>query len=426
MSRNRLFLNWQLNSQEERAAFIETYLPTLPSPTEEELSTIADYILWGKRNGEKDRAFQIEPRNKTWVRNREESLETLQMSLTFNEGELSRPGPAYTRPNPVFSRENARAMAPASLLPEFEALWRTIDQLDIRIQTYELLSGKRKQIVPALLERLTPDEIEQAQQDIVSWSSFFYLKQRHQIVELRNQQYSMRDLYNPPKERHTEPYTDPLRDDLWTHSIGTDYAVRPLGLLAPDNFSSLIYRTPLPTPDDYTTKEFAQLCAYVSRLQDPDPTYHNSRYIDLRQRPHLSLIVKNWDDLQEAAPNLLHTFNFFVAAANLTPVALRTLSYKRQGKLGSEIAALINKEFGTHYSPNYISTIYQLRCLKPIATAVQLHYDNLMALLSDPEGNFCCCSKCGCSKLHTPLYFKVRNGKTSEICRDCARKGKTK
>ena len=106
----------------------------MPSPTEEELSTIADYILWGKRNGEKDRAFQIEPRNKNWVRNREESLETLQMSLTFNEGELSRPGPAYTRPNPVFSRENARAMAPASLLPEFEALWRTIDQLDIRIR----------------------------------------------------------------------------------------------------------------------------------------------------------------------------------------------------------------------------------------------------------------------------------------------------
>ena len=347
------------------------------------------------------------------------------MSLAFNEGELSRPGPAFTKPNPVFSREDARAMAPADLLPEFEALWHTIDQLDIRIQTYEMLSGKRKQIVPTLLARLTPDDIARAQEDIVDWTSFFYLKQRHQIVELRNQQYAMRDLYNPPKERHTEPYTDPLRDELWSHSIGSDYEVRPLGLLAPDSLSSLIYRSSLPSPDDYTPEELTQLLSYVARLQAPDPTYHNSRYIDLRQRPHLTLIVKNWDDLQEAAPDLLHTFNFFVKAANLAPVALRTLSYRRQGKLGSEIAPLLNKEFGTHYNANYISTIFQQRCLKPIAAAVQLHYDNIAAL-SNPEENFCQCAKCGRSKLHTSLYFTVRDGKPTSTCRECARKGKTK
>lgn len=49
---NRLNLNFKLTTTEERAAFLKEYLedPQFKRrpPTEEELETMANYVLWGK------------------------------------------------------------------------------------------------------------------------------------------------------------------------------------------------------------------------------------------------------------------------------------------------------------------------------------------------------------------------------------------
>ena len=48
MAKQRLKLNFGLETAEERAQFIETYIVQFPDLTNAEASTIADYLLWGK------------------------------------------------------------------------------------------------------------------------------------------------------------------------------------------------------------------------------------------------------------------------------------------------------------------------------------------------------------------------------------------
>ena len=46
---NRLRLDWSLNSSSERNEFASRYLAQLTfTPSDEELETISNYILWGK------------------------------------------------------------------------------------------------------------------------------------------------------------------------------------------------------------------------------------------------------------------------------------------------------------------------------------------------------------------------------------------
>jgi hypothetical protein len=71
---NRLHLDFSISGTDDRRNFVEAYVQRpefIRSPlTEDELETIANYILWGKDNdglnctqrGE----IQIETRNKTW------------------------------------------------------------------------------------------------------------------------------------------------------------------------------------------------------------------------------------------------------------------------------------------------------------------------------------------------------------------------
>ena len=45
---NRLKLNFNLESAQERADFINSYIVQFPDLTNSEATTIADYLLWGK------------------------------------------------------------------------------------------------------------------------------------------------------------------------------------------------------------------------------------------------------------------------------------------------------------------------------------------------------------------------------------------
>ena len=46
---NRLRLDWSLNSSSDRNIFVQKYLQDITfTPSEDELETISNYILWGK------------------------------------------------------------------------------------------------------------------------------------------------------------------------------------------------------------------------------------------------------------------------------------------------------------------------------------------------------------------------------------------
>lgn len=70
-----------------------------------------------------------------------------------------------------FSRESALAECPASLLPELNALFSMIDELDLLIELYEEKHGKRtKEIRASLLNKFSPEEICAMRERISHWN----------------------------------------------------------------------------------------------------------------------------------------------------------------------------------------------------------------------------------------------------------------
>ena len=84
--KNRLNLDFSIESTEARTAFVENYLQNIKfTPTEDELETIANYILWGKNsdglNAQQEGAVHI----KDWDPSQIDSLEELAESPAIRE-----------------------------------------------------------------------------------------------------------------------------------------------------------------------------------------------------------------------------------------------------------------------------------------------------------------------------------------------------
>lgn len=263
---NRLQLNFKLTTMEERSAFLTQYLTQQQfldkPPTADELETMGNYVLWGKDehglNAKQSGLVDLITKHGTWDKSTTastESLEGLMELPTFNEAALSTYDaiPIKVRKE-TFSREEALRDCPPYLIPTYTDLFRQIDELDLRLNLYDEKHGRRKNPPrPQLLALFTPTEIEQAREEISHWPQYRYLRMRHQLVDLRRQQYTIRDSYQqtllpeativPPT-----PYSDP--------QLNADIPVFPLGCAGTDNASRLIF---LPfdkiNPTNYTNEE---------------------------------------------------------------------------------------------------------------------------------------------------------------------------
>jgi hypothetical protein len=118
-------------------------------------------------------------------------------SPTFNEASLS---PLDSVPikikREVFSRKEALEKCPEHLRPTLVDLFHRIDELDLAINFYDLAHGKR--INPPreeLLGKFSEEEQQKLQEWSAKWNQYTYLKQRHHLVEMRREQYTIRDSF---------------------------------------------------------------------------------------------------------------------------------------------------------------------------------------------------------------------------------------
>jgi hypothetical protein len=90
MPKNRLRLDFSIETTTDRAAFVNKYLPTLTfTPNEHELNTIADYILWGKNEKGLNAQQEGDVILKEWTSASDpESLESLLETPGFTETQL--------------------------------------------------------------------------------------------------------------------------------------------------------------------------------------------------------------------------------------------------------------------------------------------------------------------------------------------------
>lgn len=187
-SPNRLDLDFSINQIEARNEFLYNYLerPEFKKKplTQDELEMCANYLLWGKdedgKNAVQRKEVQIETKNKTWTSSKEESLEALLESPTFNENQLLGGKVPTKIVREVFSREQALKTAPPDIKKEFQKLFDAIDELELLLNYYDLFHGKRdKPPREELLKRFSPEQTSALEQEARNLKQYNYLKLRH-------------------------------------------------------------------------------------------------------------------------------------------------------------------------------------------------------------------------------------------------------
>lgn len=437
---NRLKLDWALSTSTERNDFVQQYIqqePFLSRPlTSDELETIANYILWGKNENDKNidqEGFVELPRkNSTWNAQNVESLDELSESPTFNEASIySLTSKLPTKKvREVFSRQDALKNAPAHLTSTYKSLWKEIDKTELTINYYELLHGKRtKEPRAELLNSLTEEERVECADRSKTLNQFKYLKLRHLLVALRQEQYTLRDFYKETVQLHTvSRYQE---EDVVI--FDADIPVYPLGLCGDRPLQQLIFQ-PFNKliPENFSEKDLEEISRFIWSKEAELNKNVDSRSIhftDLEAVYQLFLLLEDIEDeIDNSNPfsvtsNLLNTLKFYIEEADLTEAQREILDLKIKKEKNQDIASYINKKYGKSYTANYISTIFRQKIIPAINETAAYHQKIIQSLFFEEE--FKVCIKCGRRLLRDPINF-VRKSRAkdglSNRCKCCDKK----
>ena len=440
MAANRLKLDFSIQTTNGRRDFVNEYVSQpqfQKSPlSEDELETIANYILWGKDedglNISQKGLVQIETRNKTWQRDDTESLDALMESPTFSEASFRRPTEARTRvAREVFDRKKTLRECPTYLVPVFEDLFNRIDYIELTINFYEFAHGRRKDPPrEALLKRFNESEIKAAEAVAAKWNQFKYLKQRHLIVELRREQFTLRDTYIEKHVRHTppEPEIEPVDPDF-----DAEIPVFPLGLAAGPIGGLVFKEEENLNPSTYTEADLAKVLKfYWDKKSESRPTV----FFDFTELEHIYELFSQLNELEDsvgALPvnsnlgKLLDTLKYYISLTDLTEAQHEILDLKINKTKNQDIADYINKKYSKSYTANYISTIFRQKIIPRINETAEFHA-KVIENLSFPE-NFKKCTGCGKTLLIDADKF-VRKSRSkdgfSTRCKICDRNDRQK
>lgn len=463
--KSTLSLDWTLETAVERTDFLETYLANRTVPlSESDLEMCGNYLLWGRGsnglNAEQEGYVQLERRNSTWASSANtrqvSSIEELTENPTFDEAQFhSLADTTYKTPKPNFSREECLRKAPPEFIPMLRDLFGRIDRVELSIGFYDRAHGKRKTDLPERLTRkFSPEELFDLEERALSWTNGQYLKKKHLLVELRREQYTIKDSFsNSLMARPTNKFVEEVSPTFCGPESAEDgFLVLPIGL------SDSARQTQGKSKSVNWFLEFEELAA-----KKDDPAYQTqARKLESRLiergicQPHKT--TKKTQELQGNAPqksakpfgfltidfrNPAHicrlldsqkllitdpslsrvrdTLDFYMRQANLTPVQQKVLELKLAGKQNMDIKEIVNKEFGRSYQTNYISTIYRQYVAPAIADAASRHLEIVRAIAEGPE-RFKRCSVCGRLLVESETYFihksRAKSG-FSTRCKQC-------
>lgn len=430
---NRLKLDFTLQTAEERNEFLKTYLVQFNDLNEHELETIANYLLWGKTadGSALGAGIDIKTRNGTWdKKEKSESLEALLENPGFNDASLVRLNevPPSKIPRQVFSRSEARKNAPPFLQKTFENLWAQIDQLDLLLNYYDLKVGKRTNAPrEELLKKFSNEEQKQLKEKAAHLNQYQYLKKRHELVELRREQYILKDSYSETIAAAQSHYYQEGSLEIITFDF--DVEVYPLGLVGQDKTSQLIFDRNF-NPRALNEE---QLRLISNRFWEK---HEQKKGIDFRKLEDVYQIFLNYFELKDQqeiresnydvygnSNQLLDTLKFYMDMADLTDIQREILDLKIKKVRNQDIAKYVNEKYGKGYTANYISTIFRQKIIVRINEAAQLHWDVIENCFY-PE-NFKKCTSCGRELLLDSRNF-VRKSRSKDgfnsKCKRCEKK----
>lgn len=442
---NRLKLDFSLQYNDERADFLEHYLEDEMfqerPPTEEELEMMGNYVLWGKNrktglNAKQEGLVSLASRNKDWDNDGKcESLEALMESPAFNEATLNTlDAPQIKVKREVFSREEALANCPDYLKESYVKLFAAIDELDLKISYYEIQHGRRiKEPRTELLNKFDDTQKAAFQELVTHWNQFMYLKQRHQLVEMRRQQYTWKDSYKPQMMPSITAYTS---ESIVPVDFDAGIEVLPLGTFNKSKAATLIFKEwNSLNPTTYSPAALKIVSDFYWQKQKYQPT-GQQLFLDFRNLEHVYQMfqvfyeldnAKEEDRLENHTLYLLRALEYYINAADLSEIQRAILDMKIKKVKNADIAFAINKQFKKSYTPNYISTIFRQRIIPKINEAAEYH-NKIIGNLFFPE-EFKTCTCCGRILLKDTDNFtrktRSRDGYTTR-CKKCEKTARNK
>ena len=397
---NRLKLDFSLETAQERIEFINTYVVQFTDLTNSEASTIADYLLWGKTN--EGVALGADAGLETrWSKpNEAESLDAVLENPALSNAQLYALNDAVVlkKPRNVFSREEARREAPEYLRATYEELWRTIDEIELEINFYEIKVGKReKPPREELIKKFSDDEIERIRAAAHKLNQYGYLKLRHRIRELRTEQFTIRDSYRSTFNITQSTYA--AKNNSFVFDC--DVEVLPLGIKE-GVVGNLIFDVNF-DPARFDEQQLRLISDLVWKKKEPQENKQIFDFRSLEAVYQLYLFKEEFDDrLEEVEFNhviennlkeLLETLDFYESIADLNDIQREILRLKEKKEKNADIAGYINKKYGKSYTANYISTIFRQKIIVKINEAAELHRETIENCFF-PE-NFRKCPDCG-------------------------------
>lgn len=406
-------LDFTLPTITERIEYVNNLLKTF-TPTETEIAKMSDYILYGKdkdtgKNGVQEGLFTIESRYSHWNKEPVESLDALLENPLFSEITLHQIPTKKTRE--VFSREDARKEAPPQILSKLEALWDEIDFLELTTNFYDIKVGRRKNPPRnELLSRFTPERIAESQQLADKLTQKKYYDMRHVIIDMRQEQYSLRDAYRPQIFSEITPIfyeEDPFE-------FGVDMYCFPENTISQN---PIAFRGVNVCPDNFTETEKNTLIRNHWAIRNS-----KKRYIDFTNEQHVTALLTLVEEVA-AMPELQETLQFYIENAQLLPSQREIVNMKLQQCSNAKIQEHINKTYGTKHTENYISTIFHKIIIPRICEAAELH-GQVIENITFPE-QFKTCKLCG-ETLFKSTHNFVRRQRSSDgfayRCKRCDKK----
>lgn len=362
-----LKLDFTIETSEERAAFVSKYIEALYNPTEKELETIANYILYGKDPDGKSsvdrKEIQIETKYKSYNRKAPQSLEAL-LENPYTDP-IIRDTTRYKSPKPTITLEDNK-------IPGMVDLWHAIDSLEKQLTTAQ---GKRQ----------------------------YHLN--HYLISLRQQQYVLKEIQRNPVGGFNPCITPGSNSHL---SNDVDWiTVLPLGLYT------------------YHNARFSNISLNEPNYSPPSTPY----FIDFRNITHVKLLSEYHDELaadedpESFGKQLAETLDWYAARANLRPPYLLIWELKKQKRSNLYIQNQLGAQYDKHYSLNYISTLYNHKICGAIASAAIEHEKQYLARQNWTMWKFC--ESCGEEKLRNGTYFSHKRNTIdgySKICKECEKK----
>ena len=347
-----LKLDYTLESPEERKQLVEKILEECPNPTSQYLETLADYlVLCMEKQEKKERKLLTENRMAT-VNKRETSFEGLVSQLENGEDGIY--GMISNDKNQIF-------------------------------QPKVMITKKDVEEIPGLVQLREAIKMWEQKLKTASGRDAFIIKTA--IIELRKDQYILRDAYRKPiipknitRSKHFIP-------------LESDFSFDDEGYVVPEGVS-------LCDPKVVS----AILCNYSLMKQE------------------------SWGEFEKDLWYLMQEFDEVAdAALKDYPLYDRICEYKVDGLQNIDIQEKIQEEFGIKHSVEYISSLWRNKIPKLIASEAE---DRLLDwnFLNEMKGKYKKCSRCGEIKLAHNKYFS--KNKTSKdgfysICK-CCRNSKAK